>query len=981
MIKASGVNHDGLSSGLTVPNGAAQAALMRSVLTKAKLKGADIDYLEAHGTGTSLGDPIEVGAITEVYGERSLPLRLGAVKTNIGHIEGAAGVASVIKVILALQNEMLPRNLHFEKLNPHIQLNFPAEILIKNEAWKRDERIRRAAVSAFGFSGTNVHLILEEGPKLSEAELALLRERFKKRPEFKRKRFWAEAIDEGKKQAKEAEVAPRISLESLPEEWMYEWDWQEKSSDESVIPHPLGHWLLLSDGKVSDSLKIDFENRGATCHCISSENYPQNKEAFLRLIQAENFTGIVHLSSAGDIPPLTVENIKKAQILGTKCILDLAQALVQFQETKKIPFFLVSHNLFNTTSNSNLLYSPLNGLLKSILAEYPDLPLKHIDVGENWNPELLFTLFFMKSEERIFSLKGNQFYVPRLSRLKNRGPFENTASIKAEIKSEATYLITGGLGGLGLTLARWLSEKGAAHLVLTGRRSLNDEFKNKLKSLETENTKIHYEAIDMGDEKSVADLLKRLQQEKYPLKGIFHLAGVLDDATLMEQDWDHFEMVFRPKVYGSFYLHQYSEDLDFFVMFSSIAAAFGGAGQSNYAAANAFLDALCEYRKQIGLPGHSLSWGPWAEVGMAKDLTGRHIRGGILPLKPKEGMLALEFALASEKAQITIANIHWENFSKMRLVMPTWASAFIQRAPIQPDFILELLSATPEKRPALIEVLLIELIKTILGLQAVDASYLKKNYFEMGMDSLMAVEFKNVLQSRIKNHFILPSSFVFDYPSLADMRDYLALQLSAGAPSDEIQSKLLSQQSNQFPLTQAQARMWFLYNFESDKANYNLDAYIDLKGHLHVAFLHQAINAVIKRHEALRTTFFSEEGEVHQVIQPSLSLDLPEMDLREMRPDLQENKVAEIIQERRKLSFDLREGPLLRAVLIHLSMDHYIFGIQMHHICSDAISFNIFNKELELYYTALVNDKSSEIPPLTFQYTRLCPFTATISNN
>ena len=282
---------------------------------------------------------------------------------------------------------------------------------------------------------------------------------------------------------KKLKVAPRISLESLSEEWMYEWDWQEKSSDESVIPHPLGHWLLLSDGKVSDSLKINFENRGATwCRATSpeKENYPQNKEAFLRLIQAENFTGIVHLSSAGDIPPLTVENIKKAQILGTKCILDLAQALVQFQETKKIPFFLVSHNLFNTTSNSNLLYSPLNGLLKSILAEYPDLPLKHIDVGENWNPELLFTLFFMKSEERIFSLKGNQLYVPRLSRLKNRGPFENTASIKAEIKSEATFLITGGLGGLGLTLARWLSEKGAAHLVLTGKDLLTMNLKISL---------------------------------------------------------------------------------------------------------------------------------------------------------------------------------------------------------------------------------------------------------------------------------------------------------------------------------------------------------------------------------------------------------------------------------------------------------------------------------------------------------------------
>ncbi len=197
VIDASGVNHDGATKRLAVPNGEAQETLMRSVLEKAKLKGADIDYLEAHGTGTRLGDPIEVNAIRGAYGERdsSNPLKIGAVKTNIGHLEGAAGIASVIKVILALQQEIIPKHLHLTKLNSRIPLNFPFKITTENEPWPRGERVRRVAISSFGFSGTNAHLILEEGPKLTKEELSQLKKRFLTMPPFQRHRYWAKELD------------------------------------------------------------------------------------------------------------------------------------------------------------------------------------------------------------------------------------------------------------------------------------------------------------------------------------------------------------------------------------------------------------------------------------------------------------------------------------------------------------------------------------------------------------------------------------------------------------------------------------------------------------------------------------------------------------------------------------------------------------------------------------------------------------------
>ena len=192
VIKSSAINQDGASSGLTVPNGEAQEALINTVLAKAKLKGSDIDYVEAHGTGTSLGDPIEVRAIGSTYGVRDAahPLRLGSVKTNIGHLEGAAGIAGVIKTVLALRHETIPPNLHFKHLNPHIELNFPAEIVTKNQEWKRGGKTRRAAVSSFGFSGTNAHLIIEEAPL--EATVAAVK-KISNPHQFQRQRYWAEA--------------------------------------------------------------------------------------------------------------------------------------------------------------------------------------------------------------------------------------------------------------------------------------------------------------------------------------------------------------------------------------------------------------------------------------------------------------------------------------------------------------------------------------------------------------------------------------------------------------------------------------------------------------------------------------------------------------------------------------------------------------------------------------------------------------------
>ncbi|MEK8019991.1 MAG: type I polyketide synthase, partial [Candidatus Parabeggiatoa sp.] len=172
LIRGSAVNHDGRSNGLTAPNGLAQEALLRQALEKAAVKAEQIQYVETHGTGTSLGDPIEVLALANVLGqERTTPLTIGSVKTNLGHLSSAAGIASLMKVVLSLQHAQIPPNLHFTEPNPHIPWDkLPLTVPTETTPWTGEPKL--AGVSSFGMSGTNVHLIVEEAPKTQVVPIA-----------------------------------------------------------------------------------------------------------------------------------------------------------------------------------------------------------------------------------------------------------------------------------------------------------------------------------------------------------------------------------------------------------------------------------------------------------------------------------------------------------------------------------------------------------------------------------------------------------------------------------------------------------------------------------------------------------------------------------------------------------------------------------------------------------------------------------------
>ncbi|NJN75106.1 MAG: SDR family NAD(P)-dependent oxidoreductase [Synechococcaceae cyanobacterium RL_1_2] len=228
------------------------------------------------------------------------------------------------------------------------------------------------------------------------------------------------------------------------------------------------------------------------------------------------------------------------------------------------------------------------------------------------------------------------------------------------ILGDATYCITGGLGELGLRVAQKLVEQGAKNLLLLGRNGVTKDSQTEaIKALQAIGANVKVMKADISRWPELNQAWTMAQMELPPIRGVIHAAGVLDDGLLQNQSWSDFVKVMRPKVQGGWNLHRVTQEqeLDFFICFSSATSLFGSAAQSNYA--TAFLDSLCAYRNQLGLPGLALNWGPWSEVGMAVTLAGKLAQVGWKLIPPAQALDVLTSSLTKQGQQGVLA-LNWE---------------------------------------------------------------------------------------------------------------------------------------------------------------------------------------------------------------------------------------------------------------------------------------------------------------------------------
>jgi len=367
------------------------------------------------------------------------------------------------------------------------------------------------------------------------------------------------------------------------------------------------------------------------------------------------------------------------------------------------------------------------------------------------------------------------------------------------VERDASYLIVGGLGALGLQMARWLVEQGAKHLVLCGRKEASPTAQETIHQLGTAGASVRVVQVDVSDAAEVGQMLEPYQSAHSasgsstatlpPIRGIIHAAGVLDDGILQKQSWERFSQVMAPKVAGAWNLHRLSQNLslDFFVCFSSVASLLGSPGQGSYAAANAFLDALAHYRRQLGLPGLSINWGPWAGGGMAAGLDQptqeRWAAQGLTAIAPEQGLQILEDLLRQGCSQVGVLPIDQSLF--FQTVSPGQVSPFLERVtqaetPTQrpPEFRQQLETVSEGERLQLLHELICTQLAKVLGFGSPEYIDSQENFSDLGMDSLMAVELINCLQVNLGCS--IPQTLLLDYPTTDALATYLANQVFEG---------------------------------------------------------------------------------------------------------------------------------------------------------------------------------------------------------
>lgn len=549
-------------------------------------------------------------------------------------------------------------------------------------------------------------------------------------------------------------------------------------------------WLIFTDergvgAELATALSEPYilVSYGEVYQALASGNYqinPNRAADFQQLLQdiSEPVTKVVYLWGLDS----SIDSEQSQRCYGS--LLYLVQALAEINTNIAPQLWIGTQQAqpVTPTDRINLAQTPLWGMGQVIALEHPHLWGGLIDYsGSNFSATAAIAQMTGKTAEDRVAFRDGLRYVARLM------PVETPLPAPLAL-SEGTYLITGGLGALGLTLAEWLIQQGARHLVLTSRRELlnqSEEKQQTIRYLENLGAKITVVAADVSNYDRMATVFELIKQNSPQLRGIIHAAGVLNDCAIEQIDFETFTTVFKPKVTGAWNLHQLTQNLslDFFVCFSSMSALLGSRGQVHYAAANHFLDGLVYHRRSLGLPALSINWGPWAEGGMATQGYEQGLkRMGIQPLEPTAALEVLHGLLGSQSIQTMVAAIDWSAFGK--IVAAIGRVGFLEalltgesQDGTRQNFRQELEEIPLHRRKALLTGRLQQEVAQVLGHNGSYLPEIEQGFFDMGMDSLMTVELKHRLEALLC--VSLPSTLAFECPTIADMVAYLVAEVFA----------------------------------------------------------------------------------------------------------------------------------------------------------------------------------------------------------
>lgn len=681
-------------------------------------------------------------------------------------------------------------------------------------------------------------------------------------------------------------------------------------------------------------------------------------------------------------------------------LLALAQALdsrTAAAAAGKLPLVIVANQIADITGTEPLCpeKATLLGIGKVIGQEYPYVPCRVIDVtlpaveskAETWLIEQIAAesaALLAEPGEPLLAYRGAH----RWAKTYEPAPLPAAAQ---RLRHQGVYLITGGLGGVGLAIAKHLAQHWQARLVLLGRTAIPersrwgplanaadqpDALKARLRQLlelEALGAQVLTVAADVSDPAQLHAVFEQAHARFGALHGIVHAAGDAGGGMLAQRTRAQVDAVFSPKVRGTCALLDAvrGQALDFVQLCSSIASVAGGLGMSDYAAANAYLDAVAVAHARAGeYPIFSVNWDAWRGLGMAVNMvvpdgigmdgpegarTFERIVNG--PLRPQTVISTTDLALRLGPLDNGMLNMLDEGDGQAMAGGSSHPRPALQTPYVAPEGELQnALAALWTER---------------LGIAPIGVD---DNLFELGGDSLVAIQ----LLSRIRKAYateLHPSEF-FKAPTIAGLVAHMAKTNGGPVRPEQTDAMAITPvpRTGTLPLSPMQRRLWLVDRLTdagnvTGRAAYNMSAGLALHGELNVDALRAAINAIVARHEVLRTVFAEDDdGEPVAMIRPAVLLDIPLIEITETDKAERERRYAALFDELVRMPFALAEGPLIKATVVRLGDGEQVLVLVVHHIVFDGWSIAVFARELGDFYQRALRGQPLQLATLPVQY-------------
>ncbi|HEX8474860.1 MAG TPA: amino acid adenylation domain-containing protein [Pyrinomonadaceae bacterium] len=924
VIKGSAINNDGaLKIGFTAPSVDGQTDVIAEARAMAEVEADTISYIEAHGTGTTLGDPIEIAALTQVFRTQTEARNfcaIGSVKTNVGHLDTAAGVTGLIKTVLALKHAEIPPSLHFQQPNPNIDFaNSPFYVNQKLAEWKRGATPRRAGVSSFGIGGTNAHVIVEEAPETETSDAS---------------RPWQLLLLSAKTETALEAVTTNLARHL---EQNHDINLADVAYTYAVGRRTFAHRRMVVCRDAEDAAR-GLETLDAKRVFTSFQGTLERPVAFMFSGGGTQHVGMG--LELYDQEPVFREQVDTcSELLQTYLGLDLRRVLYPRADEREA----AARKL-----NEMSIFQPALFVVEYALARLwmswgiePQAMLGH-STGE-YAAACLAGVFTLEETLSLLAARGRLMQqMPAGAMLavplseQEVQPLLNGELSLAAVNSSAMCVLAGTMEAVGRLEAnlqsrgldcRRLQTSQAAHSRMM--EPILEAFIEKVERLALQPPRIPFVSNVTGTWITDAQATDPLYWSQHLRQTVRFADGV---GTLLQEPELILLEVGPGRTLGGLAKQHPSKSAGHAVVSSLRHPAF----QESDAAS--MLNAL----GQLWLAGKQFD-----ARGFYADEKRRRISLPTYPFERQRYWVEPRRLIGGDAWTTN------ETLPTAQEPPPTSPDALHSRPLLRNDYV------APRNE---VERVLGDIWQRLLGIAQVG---IHDNFFELDGHSLLATQ----VISRVRDVFQidLPLRSLFESPTIAGLtaridEARLVAQSSLAHPMRPIP------RDRELPLSFAQQRLWFLDQLVPGNPFYNVPVAVQLDGQLNVAALEQSLKEILSRHEVLRTTFDNVNGRPVPVIDAHQTLTLSVVNLEGLTPDKRESHARRLASEEAQRPFDLTVGPIMRASLLRLTEQEHILLLTIHHIASDGWSMGVLVREIVALYESFVAGQSPSLPPLPIQY-------------